>query len=465
MAEDPSAAVNEYRAQITTDIQECVERMGCQPILFIGSGLSKRYFGAPSWEELLAVLAKQCPLIDKGYPYYKQTFRTPMAVGEEFARLYQQWAWDKGKNQFPAKLFEEDVPAQAYLKYAIAQHLRSVTPEMMADIKSKAAQAEIAVLQSIRPHAIITTNQDQFLELAFPEYQPVIGQSIISSSQVLFGEIFKIHGCVSEPNGIVFTQKDYDEFLVKKKYLSAKLLTYFSEHPLLFLGYSASDPNIRAILSDIDEAIPRPGPAGAIIPNIYILEWRKEIPPGYVPAKEKLIEIDAGKSVRIKAIETDEFGWVFSAFGSQQPLNGVSPKILRALLHRSYDLVRHDIPRKTVQADFQMLEQAVKTGPEFAKLFGISTVGKASSNAADYPYILSDVAERIAGKKAYWHVAQTCIDRIQAVKGVNIKASDNQYHCATKTGRGTKSVAHKYSNAFVALCEVIRKGGDYKLDL
>jgi hypothetical protein len=237
MANEPPPAVSEYRAQITSDIQDCVQRMGCQPILFIGCGLSRRYFGAPSWEELLSFLAKQCPLIEKGYAYYKQTFKTPMAIGEEFARLYQQWAWDKGKNQFPAELFRDDVPEQAYLKYAMAQHLRSITPAALKDVSDVAMQAEIAAIKSVRPHAVITTNHDQFLELLFPEYQPVIGQTIISSSQILFGEIFKIHGCVSDPNGIVFTQHDYNEFQVRKKYLSAKLLTYFSEHPLLFVGY------------------------------------------------------------------------------------------------------------------------------------------------------------------------------------------------------------------------------------
>ena len=87
---------------------------------------------------------------------------------------------------------------------------------------------------------------------------------------------------------------------------------------------------------------------GAVIPNIYILEWRKDMPPDYVPAREKLVAIQEGRSVRIKAIETDEFAWVFSAFGTNQPLNAVSPKVLRSLLHRSYDLVRHDIPRKTL---------------------------------------------------------------------------------------------------------------------
>ena len=63
-----------------------------------------------------------------------------------------------------------------------------------------------------------------------------------------------MHGCVTDPVSLVFTQGNYDQFIRKKKYLSAKLLTYFSEHPLIFVGYGAGDPNIKAILSDIDEA-------------------------------------------------------------------------------------------------------------------------------------------------------------------------------------------------------------------
>ncbi|GAN78103.1 hypothetical protein Asru_0620_01 [Acidisphaera rubrifaciens HS-AP3] len=158
--------------------------------------------------------------------------------------------------------------------------------------------------------------------------------------QILIGEVFKIHGCVSDYNSLIFTQQDYDEFLRKKKYLSAKLLTYFTEHPLLFVGYSATDPNIQTVLSDIDECLPRVGPADATIPNIYFLEWRQNMPADYVPAREKLIAIEGGRSIRIKAIETDDFRWVFEAFGAHQPINGVSPRVLRALLHRSYDLER-----------------------------------------------------------------------------------------------------------------------------
>jgi hypothetical protein len=417
-----------YRAEITADIDSCVSQMACQPILFVGSGLSKRYFSGPSWDELLTHLSKECPIIDKDYAYYKQTLKSQLLVGEEFAKLYQQWAWAKGKNQFPADMFSDAVPVQAYIKFMIAEYLTSITPADLSAVGGDGIAAEIAALQGIRPHAIITTNYDRFLELAFPEYQPVIGQSIIREAPVLFGEIFKIHGCVSDYNSLVFTQQDYDEFIKKKKYLSAKLLTFFSEHPLLFVGYSASDPNIRAILSDIDEVI---GPSGTLIPNIYILEWRRDGAAEYRPAREKLIAVEDARSVRVKAIESDDFEWVFSAFGSNQPLNAVSPKILRALLHRSYDLVRHDIPRRTVQADFEMLERAVKTGPEFAKLFGITTISGPSSHSADYPYTLTDVAVKLSGEDAYWYQAQIYLDK------------SNERRALTSRGATTSTIARR----------------------
>jgi hypothetical protein len=83
-----------------------------------------------------------------------------------------------------------------------------------------------------------------------------------------------------------------------------------------------------------------------------------------------------------------------------------------------------------------MLERAVKTGPEFAKLFGITTVSSPSANAANYPYTLSELSEKATGEKdAYWFKAQVYIDIIKSEKNCDIKASDNKYHCATKTGK------------------------------
>jgi SIR2-like domain len=460
MADDAA----DYKARATEGIIKCVERMGCQPILFIGSGLSRRYFGAPSWEELLVRLAKDCPAIDKEYGYYKQTLKDPIAIGEEFAQLYQQWAWGKGRPRFPDELFHPDVPEQAYIKHAIANLIEACTPASLEDVSGKAMKAEIELLRRIRPHSVITTNFDRFLEIAFPDLTPIVGQSILHGTQVLFGGIFKIHGCISDPNSLVFTKRDYDEFARKKQYLSAKLLTYFSEHPLLFIGYSATDPNIRTILSDINECLPASSFTDGVISNIYVLEWRPDMGEGYIPAREKLIAIEGGRSVRVRAIETDDFPWVFAAFGANPPLNNVNPKLLRALLSRSYELVRHDIPRMVVHADFEMLNRSVHTGQDFAKLFGLTTISNPSAHSANYPYSLTEVAEKVTGdERAYWSVAQMLIDQIKRERGVDIKTSDNRYHSRVKVSK--KSVAGRYSPELVDLLKAVKSGGDYKLEL
>ncbi|MFY9657197.1 MAG: SIR2 family protein [Methylocystis sp.] len=447
--------IQSYREEVAEDIGTCLQEKGCQPILFIGSGLSRRYFSGPSWDELLAHLASSCPLMDKQFAYYKQLYGDPLKIGAEFAKLYREWAWGQGHNMYPEELFKADVPADAYIKFAIADYLQQLTPQTGESVASQLA-GEIEAIKNIRPHAIITTSYDQFIERIFPEFVPIIGQQIIQSANLSVGEIFKIHGCVSDFQSLVFTEEDYWSFIKMKKYLSSKLLTFFCEHPLLFIGYSANDPNIRAILSDIDEALPT---TGGVIPNVYILEWRQQVPTN--PAQEKLIEIEGGKSVRIKAIETNEFTWVFEAFAAHQSLNGVSPKVLRALLNRSYELVRHDIPRRVIEVDFAMLEHAVEDTEGFAKLFGLTTISLPSQVAANFPYSLTQLGKKLGNSG--WHQAHKAIQMVKAIKGVDIKKSDNRYHCGIKLGNS--GPFHKYSeDAFLLLKKVVA-GEPYELDL
>ncbi len=444
-----------YVDEITEDIAETVQQFGCQPILFIGSGLARRYFGAPSWDELLGILAGKCSLIDKGLGFYKQSLKSPMAIGEEFARQYQEWAWAAGHNEFPEDMFDEDVPAASYIKFVIGKHLNGITPESAHAIKAIGYAEEIDALQAIKPHAIITTNYDQMIEALFPDLQPVIGQQILRGQQVTIGEIFKIHGCISQFSEIVFTQSDYDAFAKKKKFLSAKLLTFFNEHPLIFIGYSATDPNIRAILSDIDEALPD---KGGVIPNVYILEWNSDLDETSNPPREKIIPTEDDRSVRVKLIEAKDFQWVFNAFSANPIMNGVNPRILRALIARAYDLVRHDIPKGKVEANFQMLTERVADSASFAKLFGIATINDYSAASAHYKLSATQLAKALGGDT--WHRANKLIEQLKEKTGFDMKASDNVYH---RTELVHKTSFHKYSDDALAVLTKLRDGQDFTL--
>jgi hypothetical protein len=444
-----------YVDEITEDIAETVQQFGCQPILFIGSGLARRYFGAPSWDELLSTLAEKCSLIDKGLGFYKQSLQTPMAIGEEFSRRFQEWAWEAGHNEFPEDMFDEEVPASSYIKFAIGQHLKEITPASAEDIKAIGHAQEIEALQAVKPHAIITTNYDQMIEALFPDLQPVIGQKILRGQQITIGEIFKIHGCISEFRDLVFTQSDYDAFTKKKKFLSAKLLTFFNEHPLIFIGYSATDPNIRAILSDIDEALPE---KGGVIPNVYILEWNEDLDETSNPPREKIIPTEDDRSVRVKLIEAKDFQWVFNAFSANPIMNGVNPRVLRALIARSYDLVRHDIPKGKLEANFQMLTESVADSAAFAKLFGIATINDYSATSAHHKFSATQLGKALGGQS--WHLANKLIEQLKDDKGFDMKACDNVYH---RTELVNTTPFHKYSDEALTVLTKLRDGQEYTL--
>lgn len=447
----------QYVQEVTQDIHRIVQAFGCQPILFVGTGLAKRYFGAPSWDELLADLARKCELIDKGLGFYKQSLETPMKVGEEFAKKYQEWAWTSGHNEFPDELFRDNVPALSYIKFKIAEYLSSITPTEIKDLNMKKHKREISTLQQIKPHAIITTNYDTMIELLFPDLEPIIGQQILKGQHFAVGEIFKIHGCVREFDSLVFSQSDYEHFMRKKKFLSAKLLTFFNEHPLVFIGYSATDPNIRGVLADIDEALPE---KGGVIPNVYILEWNRSLTKDSNPPKDKVIPTEEGRSIRVKLIEADDFTWVFEAFAANPVLNNINPRVLRALIARSYHLVRHDIPKSKLEADFELLSQSVQDAPAFAKLFGLAEISEYSAASARYKYSLTELGKALGGPS--WHLANKLIDKVKAQTGINIKASDNVYH---RTEKLNKSRFHKYSDEALLLLKQAKDDTPFQINM
>ncbi|WDF50920.1 SIR2 family protein [Paenibacillus sp. KACC 21273] len=444
----------QYRADITDDIKSCLEDIGCQPILFIGSGISKRYFGAPNWEQLLIQLSEICPRIEDSFAFYRQTHDFP-DIGQIFSRKFREWAWREGKEEFPDELFSNGMSPDIYIKHKIKELLNEITPKDLSEINDDVLLKEIVALQNIRPHALITTNYDQFQEVVFPDYTPIIGQKILRSNHASIGEILKIHGCTNDPASMVLTTDDYEEFITKKKYLSAKLLTYFAEHPLIFMGYRAEDSNIKAILSDIDEII---SADNNLIPNIYLLEWDSNVENHSLPAKEKIIAIGEHRSVRVKSIVASSFEWVYEAFAANTALEKVNPKLLRSLLARTYDMVRYDIPKKTVEVNFQILENTLNTEGELAKVYGITTLDNPTAVNASYPYTLTQIGQKLGF--ASWHQVNKFFEEINKETGQNIKASDNRYHIKLKVG---STIFNKYSEAALELAKQKMNNEPYTL--
>ncbi|WP_122454547.1 SIR2 family protein [Pseudomonas viridiflava] len=441
-----------YKDDVTDDIKTCIEAMGCQPILFVGSGLTKRYLDGPNWEELLHSLSEICPEIDKKFAYYLQRYPNLVDIGTVFSEKFNDWAWSGGEDQFPADLFGSGNESDIYFKYTVCEVFKRLLNET-----ATTGNEEIELLKKIHPHSIITTNYDCLLESIFPKFTPVIGQQILYANHSSIGEIFKIHGCASDARSIVITREDYDNFLKKKKYLSAKMLAFFAEHPLIFIGYSAEDPNVRAILSDIDEILSE---SGALIPNIYHLEWsRKEV--SDYPRRERLISVSENKSIRIKSIVAHDYSWVYKAFGANQALENVNPKLLRALLARTYELVRSDIPKNPIQVDYTVLANVSESDGALAKLYGIANTSDGLAFNVNFPHTPSTLGVSLGFKG--WHDANKLLEILKNTTGVDIKSFDNKYHCAVMNGSEVQ--AHRYSNLLRQLLEKIKNGDEYTLDL
>ena len=452
----------QYQEEVTADIASVLAAASCQPILFVGSGFSKRYAGGPNWEELLRQLAAGCPKIDRDFAYYKQAHAGDLKkIGSLFADLYREWAWSDGRSQFPAEYFTEAHTSDVFLKYTISKLLAGLGPkDGKGTYGSPALDAEIAALKAISAHAIVTTNYDEVIEPLFPEYERLIfGQQILRKPYLAIGEIFKIHGCISDPQSIIINEADYLRFQEDHKYLSAKLLTYFVEHPLVFIGYRAEDPNIKAILYDVDRMVRA---NFQLVPNIYVLEWDAGLTQNSYPARDKVLTVAPDTNIRVKSISASSFEWVFKAFGQAGNLEKINTKLLRSLMARAVELVRSNIPKKHVEVDFKTLDHAVGTGENFAKLFGVTSISDPSQVNFNYRYTLSQVAEELGFN--YWSKAHDLIQVLKDQTGFDMKASDNKYHITMRVGKAEKSVTNKYSEAAVDVLRAVLEGAEYKLD-
>lgn len=167
-------------------------------------------------------------------------------------------------------------------------------------------------------------------------------------------------------------------------------------------------------------------------------------------------------NIRIKSITANSFEWVFRAFGQAGNLEKINTKLLRALMARSVELIRSDIPKRHVEINFEQLEHAVESGESFAKLFGVTSLADPSKVNLDYKYAAAGVGQQLGYDT--WHEVRKIINYIKEEKGFDITSTDNKYHIALKLGHKSPQLTHRYTDAAVDLFRKVISGEPYELD-
>jgi WD40 repeat protein len=184
-------------------------------VVFVGAGLSQGA-GLPGWSDLIRELAAEldgCP---------------PDADPREIAQYYDN---EHGRNRLVQRLRDR------------LDTLR-ITPTPVHE-----------ALVGLPVSAFFTTNYDDLLEQALRaakrSFTPVVGNADTSFWSADRLQLVKLHGDLGQPESIVITTGDYEQFALTRKSLADILKVTLQTRTVLFLGYSAADPDLRLILTQV----------------------------------------------------------------------------------------------------------------------------------------------------------------------------------------------------------------------
>lgn len=312
-------------------LSEHFNKFSASPFLFVGSGMSRRYMGAENWEELFK---RFCELIGENYTKIRSQADGDLTkIASVLSRSYSESWWDseiKGDKdeRYADHLLKSDSP----LKIEISDYLKGLHENVKEEYRD-----EIEFLKSSKIDGVITTNWDLFLEPIFSEFSVFIGQDgLFASRNYGIAEIYKIHGSCKDPNSLILTHDDYEKFRKKNPYLSSKLLTIFLEHPIIFLGYSLTDPHILEILEEIVECIPE-NKIDALKENIIFVEWDSEL------SEPTFAESIILKTLPVKLIRANSYRDIFEVLSEVK--RRIPAHIFRQIKDELYELVITNDPK------------------------------------------------------------------------------------------------------------------------
>lgn len=309
-------------ADVSEILKDMLDKHPAAPFLFVGSGFSRRYLNLEHWAGLLQRFCG--PIREFGYYSAKADGSLPLAASF-MADDFNEWWWSASDTEESRSEFADIVKSRSdALKVEISRYMGSFSLE---DARKSEFGNEIAALSEISVDGIITTNWDFLLEELFPDYRVFAGQEeLLFANPQAIGEIYKIHGSADDPRSLVLTDEDYREFAEKNPYLAAKLVTIFVEHPILFIGYSITDPHIKTIIMSIAKCLTQDKIA-AFQENLIFVQRAKE---GQESAIEKTTIQSTEFSVTMTVAKVSDFSQVYAALGGNEAKDpGACPAVLQ----------------------------------------------------------------------------------------------------------------------------------------
>lgn len=291
------------------DIKDFVSQFDTHPILFVGSGLSRRYLKeSPKWLELLINISKEIWGNDDKYLELAQKYNLdPTLIANDFEELFRNEIIDnpkfvdiKNQNNDNIRRGKMISPFKIYLSSLFSK----------LDYNEDNGD-EIMLFKSLRNSikSIVTTNYDGMLEDLF-KFDPLVGNNIILSKQ--YGCIYKMHGCYTDPEKIIFTKSDYDKFHAQNKLIIAQLISLFIHNPVIFLGYGAEDCNVNSVLETIYEYVGNnQALRDKIKKNFLVVQYYQGSKNTKVTDYDK--NLPSGVHLSFKQIQTDDYTSIYQA--------------------------------------------------------------------------------------------------------------------------------------------------------
>lgn len=303
------------------------------PVLFVGSGISKRYlYHYPDWNELLSLSFHKINDDPFQYQKYKdQLIRQGLSdfeVNTKLASIIE--------DQFNAAFYDRKIKLDRVRNPSWVQ--RGISPYKMFISKyfkkmslyhSSKTDDEIIKFQALKNKisAVITTNYDLFLEqyIFSTDFKVFVHQNeLFSSDSYNIAEIYKIHGSVTDAKSIVITESDYNHFSESRKLIIAKMLTLFAESPIIFLGYSFTDENVQLIISEFLGCLTSVE-LEHIDEHFVFISYKKN--ENTLKEIKRTVTTKKGIEIPITEIQTDNYSLVYDTLNRITP--GISPARIR----------------------------------------------------------------------------------------------------------------------------------------